>query len=395
VSFTMEDFNRQYIKEHFLQLTPQERKELLLALPREELLAGLSPEERLAEDLIEARPLEVLTANAGRADADAAWPAESWRALTAAGVPAWSVPRAFGGRELSPVDLLRGYEALARACLTAAFILSQREAAVRRIVGLSGPQQQKRLLPKLATGDYMMTVGLSQLTTSRQHVSPSLTATPVDGGRFRLDGVIPWVTAADQADEIVIGATLPDGRQILALLPRGADGVAIDPPAPLMALLGSRTTQIHCDAVSIEPDQIVAGPAAQVAAVGKGGVGGLETSCLALGLASAAIRFLEHEAAARPDLADGAARFAEAARQLRAKLHRFAGSEPPSSDVMALRADCTLLALRATQTAMTTAKGAGFVAPHPAQRWARQALFFLVWSCPRPAAEGILARLLP
>ena len=62
---------------------------------------------------------------------------------------------------------------------------------------------------------------------------------------------------------------------------------------------------------------------------------------------------------------------------------------------MALRVDCTVLALHATQTALTVAKGAGFVAPHPVQRWARQALFFLVWSCPRPAAEGILARLLP
>ena len=41
------------------------------------------------------------------------------------------------------------------------------------------------------------------------------------------------------------------------------------------------------------------------------------------------------------------------------------------------------------------AKGAGFVRPHPAQRWARQALFFLVWSCPRPAAEALLEELAP
>jgi hypothetical protein len=39
------------------------------------------------------------------------------------------------------------------------------------------------------------------------------------------------------------------------------------------------------------------------------------------------------------------------------------------------------------------AKGTGFVLPHPAQRWARQAHFFLVWSCPQPAAEGLLADL--
>ncbi len=350
---------------------------------------------QLRPGLLEMGSLEILETHADRADRDALWPADSWRALTAAGVPEWSVPREFGGRELGPVDLLRGYEALASACLTTAFILSQREAAVRRIVGLARPEQQQRLLPKLATGEIMMTVGLSQLTTSRQHGAPSLTATPLDGERYQLDGVIPWVTAADQADEIVIGATLPDNQQILALLPGRGAGVVIDPPASLMALAGSRTAQILCADVILEPEQIVTGPAKQVAAVGKGGVGGLETSCLALGLASAAIRYLENEAAARPDLAEGAVRFVAAAQEARQRLHDFAETETPSAEVMALRVDCTLLALHATQTALTAAKGAGFVAPHPVQRWVRQALFFLVWSCPRPAAEGILSRLLP
>ena len=55
-----------------------------------------------------------------------------------------------------------------------------------------------------------------------------------------------------------------------------------------------------------------------------------------------------------------------------------------------LRAKANALVLRATQAALTACKGVGFVHPHPAQRWARQALFFLVWSCPRPAAEATL-----
>ena len=48
MSFTMEDFQRQYAKEHFAQLTPEERRQVLQALPPEERLAGLPPEERLA-----------------------------------------------------------------------------------------------------------------------------------------------------------------------------------------------------------------------------------------------------------------------------------------------------------------------------------------------------------
>ncbi len=48
MTFTMEDFQRQYAKEHFLRLSPQEREEVLRALPPAERLAGLPPEERLA-----------------------------------------------------------------------------------------------------------------------------------------------------------------------------------------------------------------------------------------------------------------------------------------------------------------------------------------------------------
>jgi hypothetical protein len=60
MSFTMEDFNRQFTIAHFAQLTPEEqrealerlspehRREVLQALPPEDRLAGLSPEARLA-----------------------------------------------------------------------------------------------------------------------------------------------------------------------------------------------------------------------------------------------------------------------------------------------------------------------------------------------------------
>jgi hypothetical protein len=45
MAFTMEDFNRQYIKEHFARLTPEEQEEVLKSLPPEQRLAGLSPEQ--------------------------------------------------------------------------------------------------------------------------------------------------------------------------------------------------------------------------------------------------------------------------------------------------------------------------------------------------------------
>ncbi len=92
------------------------------------------------------------------------WP--KTRALAGASPP----PR--GGRGLDRVAQLEGAEQLASACLTTAFILSQREAAVRWLV--QARPAAAALPAGNGPGDLFATVGLSQLTTSRQHRPPSL-----------------------------------------------------------------------------------------------------------------------------------------------------------------------------------------------------------------------------
>ncbi len=335
--------------------------------------------------------LRALAELADRADAETDFPSASWELIRAAGVPTWGVPAEFGGRALSMSARLHGAERLAGACLTTTFILSQREAAVRRVLAHARPEIQSDLLPRLARDEIFLTVGLAQLTTSRQHQAPALAAMP-SGDGYVLDGVIPWVTGAARADALVVGATLADGMQILMLLPRDRPGLEVEPPMDLCALRGSQTTQVRCRQVRVEPGDVMAGPSPRVLGAAAGG---LETSCLAVGLAGAAVDHLRGEAAVRPDLRPTAERF-EAARQgLRRRLYALADGTPSAADATDVRVQANALALQATQAALTAAKGAGFVRPHPAQRWARQALFFLVWSCPRPAAEGTMAHLLP
>src|SRR6185437_12431914 len=117
-----------------------------------------------------------------------------------------------GGTERPPLELLDGYGRLAGACLTTCFLLSQRDAACRRLRDSGNVELCHELLPPLASGEIFATVGLSQLTTSRQHVRPVLTARR-QGSSVVLDGVMPWVTGAAQADFFVTGAVLEEGGQ--------------------------------------------------------------------------------------------------------------------------------------------------------------------------------------
>jgi alkylation response protein AidB-like acyl-CoA dehydrogenase len=353
-----------------------------------------------SQKAVPADVLGELTAHARAADGEAVWPAASWEALRRGGVLGWSIPPGYGGQGRGGADLLDSYMALAGACLTTCFILSQRDAACRRIRDSGNEVLCRELLPPLAEGGTFATVGLSQLTTSRQHVKPALVAKAA-GDSFVLQGGMPWVTGAAKADFFITGAVLEDGRQVLAALPRCLPGVEVGPPLELMALEGSLTAEVRCEGVVLERRWLLAGPAERIMAGGRGGTGGLETSCLALGLAGAAIDYVSQEAGARPELRTTADRLEEGRRAVRHDLYRLAGGErrgvspPVPEDAAALRGRANTLVLRATQAALTAAKGSGFLRHHPAQRWARQALFFLVWSCPRPAAEATLAYLAP
>jgi hypothetical protein len=153
---------------------------------------------------------------------------------------------------------------------------------------------------------------------------------------------------------------------------------------------------VRCAGAHVDRRWLLAGPTQNVMALGgRASTGGLETSCLALGLAGAAVDFLTGEAAARAELRPTAERLDAARRLLRAEMHALAQGGGTAEATKSLRARANALVLRATQAALTAAKGAGFLRSHPAQRWARQALFFLVWSCPRPTAEATLALLAP
>jgi alkylation response protein AidB-like acyl-CoA dehydrogenase len=323
----------------------------------------------------------------GELDQTEAWPTEQLRMCGQAGVFEWFLPRHWGGQEWSDEQVTRGYLRLSAACLTTTFIITQRTGACQRIAGSENERVKERLLTDLVSGATFATVGISHLTTSRRHLSqPVLRAREVAGG-FELEGFSPWVTGADHASVIVTGAVLEGGQQILVALPTDARGVSVPPPPRLVGISASHTGEVKLDQVRLDREWLLAGPSENVMKVGVGaGTGGLQTSTLAIGLADAALKFLEGEAIKRPDLLGPATELRREQKQLEQTLLELAGGNQVCSNEH-LRAGANSIALRASQAALAAAKGTGYVVGHPAGRWCREALFFLVWSCP----QGVMA----
>ena len=335
------------------------------------------------------RLVEELARLDGAADEAGVWPTGLWAAVEQAGALRWSLPAEFGGDDLDRATLLRRYARVAEGSMTAAFILSQHDAGVRRLVATLGRPIARAWMERVAAGTAFPTVGISQLTTSRKYGPQAVLAEEVGPDRFRVDGVIPWVTGATRADVLVAGATTADGRQMLIALPTDRAGVTVRPPFALAALQASCTAEIACDGVEVAASDLLAGPVADVMAVGQGsGTGGLETSALALGLAMAAIRAMS--AQGRDDLDEPIQALETDWIRLRDDLLATAGAVEGAPTPAVVRARANSLVLRATQAYLTARKGTGFLREEPAQRWARQALFFLVWSCPGPVAGAVI-----
>ena len=320
------------------------------------------------------------------------WPAAALDVLRDADFLRWGIPRSYGGIEVTPVQRLRAYIDLADADLVACFVLTQRDSAISRLVGADGEPVRKRWLPPLASGEAFATVGISHLTTSRQHTRPAVAAERTAGG-FRLSGTCPWATSASHADLLVTGGQLDDGTQLLAAVDvaRQRDRIRPGEPMRLHALGASETGTIELADVEVRPDEVIAGPVAAVMSQGSGGgAGSLTTSALAVGLSQRAIRMLADESSGRDELGESSARLETELAELACDLLDTAGGLASISSE-SLRSRANSLALRSTQALLTATKGAGFIVGHPAELAVREAMFFLVWSCPRPVAEAAMA----
>ncbi|MEZ6091476.1 MAG: acyl-CoA dehydrogenase family protein [Pirellulaceae bacterium] len=332
---------------------------------------------------------ETLHALALETDRSGDWPRRQLEVCGRAGVFRWFMPTEAGGFGWDACDQTRGYLRLAAADLTTTFVITQRMGACRRIESSENASPAKHWLSGLVDGSQFATVGISHLTTSRQHVRRPVLTAEEDGDDFVLSGYSPWVTGGAFADVIVVGATLPDERQLLAAVPGEREGVIAGKGMPLIALSASATDRVDFDNVRVYRHELIAGPVPDVMSQGVGAAsGGLQTSTLAIGLASAAIQFMQQEAEQRDDLRSPTDQLVAEVNALETDLLRMANGDDVCSTAD-LRGRANRLVLRATQAALTTAKGAGFVQGHPAGRWCIEALFFLVWSCPQQSRPSL------
>lgn len=297
-------------------------------------------------------------------------------------------PVAYGGPQLPEADFRRFQLEVARVSGTLAFLQTQHQSAVSMISKCENEELMARVLPRCHNGETLIAIAFSQL---RRPGPPILRATPVPGG-FQIDGHIPWITGFTFFDQMLVGATLPDGRALFALTPFvGGAGMQLSEPMLLAAMEPAQTVTAEVTGLFI-PDTNLVSTRDSDWAHRNDLINVTLQAFFALGNCQASLDVLASVAERRKaEFLDSS--LASFRREWESCLAQV--SAPPESieDRIRIRAWAIELMGRLAHAAVVVSSGAANSVSHPAQRIYREALVFTVSAQTQPIMEATLARL--
>lgn len=307
---------------------------------------------------------------------------------------ALKIPEASGGAGLDEHEFRQFQEECARASGTFAFLQTQHQSGASLIAKGENQELTSEYLPKMASGEKTVGIGFSQL---RRPGPPALTATPAEGG-YVLNGTVPWATGWNYFQEMLVGATLPDGRALFALTPfHTRAGIELSQPMKLAAMEAANTVSIQFQEFLVPEAQCV-----MIKPIGWIANNDMINIALqghfAIGCALAGLDILATVAEKRPSSS-----LTESLDRLRTELancrEATARAQSPTSEEttderLRVRAWAIDLAFRCAQAAVVSSSGASNSLHHPAQRVYREALVFSVSAQTSAIRDASLERLI-
>ena len=316
---------------------------------------------------------DVLAPGAQHVDNDGPIPAESFDALRRAGL--------FGvGRE--PVVLREVWRILAGGCAATTFVWVQHHLPTRLCAATANVALADEWRDALMAGSARAGVMFAHL---RRQGAPVLRAVERDGG-WVVTGVAPWATGWGLVDVFGVGAETDDGRIVWFLLPAAKAAALAVQTIDLAVMRATSTVAVDLGALFVPAGHVLlVQDKAAWAAVDD--VNTLQPPWAALGLAEVAARSTDvtgqsfgSEVAA---LCDEARRLNDATLSGSADRH----------ELLEFRGRALVDVVRVATAAVAIAGGGAMTRSHPAQRWVREAAFYLVQQQTRPIRQNTLETL--
>jgi alkylation response protein AidB-like acyl-CoA dehydrogenase len=179
-----------------------------------------------------------------------------WSALADASLLGVALPTDVGGMGLGFLELCVLLEQAGRFVAPVPLFPSLVLGAAP-IAHFGSTDQRSRHLGPVVAGTSVLTAALTD-AGSRDPQAPATTAVE-DGGVWVLDGEKVCVLAASIADAILVPATVADGRVVVALVARDAQGLTLEPE---VLTTGETVCTIRLEGVRVGGEDLLGGPQA-------------------------------------------------------------------------------------------------------------------------------------
>ncbi len=338
-----------------------------------------SAEDRLVGEV--ERLVPYLSAGAARAERDGVERAMLDR-LAAVGLYGLQGPAWAGGSDAAGATYRRVAELLAGADANTWLVWFQHNPVVRMLAASENTELQQRL-PDLCSGRARAGVAFSHLRSS----SPTIMARS-EGSGWTLSGCQPWCTGWGLIDVILVGAVTDDDQVMLALVPAvDGNGLRATQELSLSAMNGTHTVALELERLTVSPADVVIMMPRPAWTIGDA-MRASNVQPSAVGIAQAALDVLRGRAPEQAAVLDFRL------TDLRARAYELS-DEPPTLDDVAERLSLTarllLLAVEITSTLVVSLGGSALALSQPAQRWAREATFHLVFAQTADLRQAVLA----
>jgi len=227
---------------------------------------GLTEEQRLVRESAEQFAKDVVAPLARKIDHEHYFPKELIPELGKLGFLGINIPEEFGGAGLDAVSYALIIEELAKVCASTSVIVSAHNSlCAAPIVYFGTPEQKKRYLPKLATGEWLGCFALSEPGTGSDAARQTCSSKKQDNGKWLLNGVKNWITNAPVADvSVVFTMEKPEAKHkgincFISEL-KNDSGASIGKKEDKLGICGSPTASITFQDVELEEDRLLGKP---------------------------------------------------------------------------------------------------------------------------------------
>ena len=208
---------------------------------------------------------EVAIPNEDRVEAEDRVPDDVVAEMRRLGTFGWSIPEAYGGRGLTSEELALAFIELTQCSVAYRVVGAQNAGIGSECIVRDGTEAQKaRYLPKLAAGEMIGCLALTEIEAGSDATALKTVAEEMPDGGYVINGGKRYITLAPIADLFAVFART-DGRDrggagITAfLIERGTPGLTTSGSTPKMGQEGAPIGEVYLENCRVPADAIIGG----------------------------------------------------------------------------------------------------------------------------------------